>query len=156
MPSRALAFHNVVVFGAGGSNIGFHIVQALSNDKEFTVTVLARKSSKSSFPSNVRVVRVKDDFPQAALVDALRGQDVVISAVGPEAKKTEYKLVDAAIEAGVKRFFPSEYGLDNSDPKPAALTPIFGVKHEMQHHLHSKEKEGLTWTSVATGMWLDW
>jgi hypothetical protein len=26
----------------------------------------------------------------------------------------------------------------------------------MQHHLKAKEKEGLTWTSVGTGMWIDW
>lgn len=156
MGSTTSPFRNITVFGAGGTNIGYHIVQALAADPTFTVTVLARASSKTSFPSNIRTVRVQDDFPHSELVEALRGQEVVISAVGFEAKKNEFKLIDAAIEAGVKRFFPSEYGLDNSDPKTASLVAIFGIKNEMQKYLKSKQEEGLTWTSVATGMWLDW
>lgn len=149
-------FHNIIIFGAGGKNIGFHIARILSEDPTFSVTVLARNSSQSTYPSNVQVRRVSDDLPHAELVEALRGQDVLISAIGHAAKKTEYQLVQAALEAGVKRFFPTEYGLDNSDPKNAAHTPIFGVKYEFQQFLKSKQKEGLSWTAVATGMWLDW
>lgn len=118
--------------------------------------MLARESSKSTFQLNVAVTRIHDDFHHTALVKALQGQDVLISAVGPEAKDAEYKLVEAAIEAGVRRFFPTEYGLDNSDPKNAAVSPIFGIKYDMQQHLKAKESEGLTWTSVGTGMWVDW
>jgi uncharacterized protein YbjT (DUF2867 family) len=149
-------FQKIALFGAGGTNIGHHILQALLKDLSFTITVLARDSSKSTFPPNVAVTRIEDDFPHASLVEALQGQDVLISAVGPEAKDAEYKLVEAAIEAGVRRFFPTEYGLDNSDPKNAAVSPIFGIKYDMQQHLKAKEKEGLTWTSVGTGMWIDW
>ena len=148
-------FQKIAIFGAGGTNIGHHVLEALLKDHSFTVTVLARGSSKSTFPSNVTVTRIADDFPHAALVEALQGQDVLISAVGPEAKDAEYKLVEAAIEAGVRRFFPTEYGLDNSDPKNAAVSPIFAIKYDMQQHLKSKQKEGLTWTSVGTGMWID-
>jgi uncharacterized protein YbjT (DUF2867 family) len=149
-------FQKIALFGAGGTNIGHHILQALLKDPSFTVTVLARESSRSTFPPNVAVTRIHDDFPHTALVKALQGQDVLISAVGPEAKDAEYRLVEAAIEAGVRRFFPTEYGLDNSDPKNAAVSPIFGIKYDMQQHLKAKEKEGLTWTSVGTGMWIDW
>jgi uncharacterized protein YbjT (DUF2867 family) len=149
-------FQRIAIFGAGGTNIGHHVLEALIKDPSFTVTVLVRESSKSTFPPKVAVTRIEDDFPHAALVAALQSQDVLISAVGPEAKDAEYKLVEAAIEAGVRRFFPTEYGLDNSDPKNAALSPIFGIKYDMQQHLKAKQSEGLTWTSVGTGMWIDW
>ena len=149
-------FQKIAIFGAGGTNIGHHVLEALLKDHSFTVTVLARGSSKSTFPSNVTVTRIADDLPHAALVEALQGQDVLISAVGPEAKDAEYKLVDAAIEAGVRRFFPTEDGLDNSDPKNAAVSPIVAIKYDMQPHQKSKQKEGLTWTPVGTGMWIDW
>jgi hypothetical protein len=149
-------FQKIAIFGAGGTNIGHHVLEALVKDPGFTVTVLVRESSKSTFASNIAVTRIADDFPYAALVEALQGHDVLISAVGPEAKDAEYKLVEAAIEAGVRRFFPTEYGLDNSDPKNAAVSPIFAIKYDMQQHLKSKQKEGLTWTSVGTGMWIDW
>jgi len=109
--------HKIAIFGAGGTNIGHHVLEALVKEPDFAITVLPRESSKSTFPPNVAVTRVADGFPHAALVEALQGQDVLISAVGPEAKHAEHKLVEAAIEAGVRRFFPTEYGLDNSDPK---------------------------------------
>lgn len=150
------SFHKIALFGAGGTNIGFHIAQTLSSDPAFTVTILARESSQSTYPENAQIIRISDSLPHSELVAALRGQDVVVSAVGHDAKKTEYRLVEAALEAGVKRFLPTEYGLDNSDPKNAALTSVFGEKYEFQQFLRSKEKEGLTWTAVATGMWLDW
>jgi hypothetical protein len=35
-------FRKIALFGAGGTNIGHHILQALLKDPSFTVTVLAR------------------------------------------------------------------------------------------------------------------
>lgn len=116
-------FRKIVVYGAGGNNIGFYVVKALIADSDFKVTVLARSSSKSTYPSGVKLVRVGDDLPHDELVKAFRGQDAVISCVGHSAKATEYKIVEAILEAGVNRFFPSEYGLNNSDPVNADLCP---------------------------------
>jgi putative NADH-flavin reductase len=72
-------------------------LNALCADASFTVTVLARRSSKSTYPSGVKIVRVEDDLPHEELGYALLDQDVVISAVGSEAKMMEYKVVEAAL-----------------------------------------------------------
>ncbi|KAK3716653.1 hypothetical protein LTR37_006283 [Vermiconidia calcicola] len=151
-----MAFKNILLFGAGGDSIGHYILQALVADGSFSVTALVRQSSKSAFPSSVAVTRVADDFPHDELVKALRGQDVVISTIAMFGQAEHYKLIDAAVEAGVERFIPSEWGMDNSDPKNQELCPIFKGKSEVETYLRSKESERFSWTAVATGIWLEW
>lgn len=84
----------------------------------------------------------------------------MISAVGfgAGALPSQTKVIDAAVEAGVKRFLPSEYGFDNADPKTAWLAPPFGEKFEIEKHLNAKVKENpeFSWTAVATSIWLEW
>lgn len=149
---------NVTVYGAGGDNIGRYILDALIADPAFSVTVLSRKSSKPHYPPSAKELRVADDLPQAELVEALRGQHVVICAVGFNALETQYKVIDAAVEAGVKRFLPSEYGFDNADPLSIWLSPVFATKNEVAKYLDVKAQEhpDFSWTAVATGIWLEW
>ncbi|OCT53748.1 nmrA-like family protein [Cladophialophora carrionii] len=153
-------FKNVTVFGAGGTNIGHHIVKALSSKPDlFTVTILARRSSKSTFPAGVQVKYIDDPLPHDELVTALQGQDVVISAIGFGAIALERKLIDAAADAHVKRFFPSEYGVNNTHAAARALCPVFEAKGAIIDYLAEKHRVAaphLTWTAVPTGLWLDW
>jgi hypothetical protein len=142
---------------AGGTNIGHHLVKNLASKPDlFTVSVVARKSSKSTYPAGTAVQYVDDDLPHSQLVQALRGQDALISAIGFDAIALEEKLIDAAIEAKIKRFFPSEYGVNNTHPEARKLSPIFGSKADIIEQLRAKESTGLTWTAVPTGLWLDW
>ncbi|KAK5171966.1 uncharacterized protein LTR77_003603 [Saxophila tyrrhenica] len=152
----ASPFKNVLLFGAGGDRIGYHVLNALTKDGSFNVTVLARDSSSSTYPPTVQLRKVSDDFPHDELVRALRGQDVVVSTIGLLAQANEYKLVDAAVEAGVKRFIPSEWGMDNSDINNQELCPVFKGKGEMERYLRSKESEDFSWTALATSIWLEW
>ncbi|KPI40346.1 uncharacterized protein AB675_7512 [Cyphellophora attinorum] len=153
------SLRNIALFGAGGNKMGHHILNTLLTPKyasNFTVTVIARESSKTAFPSSVTVLHVPDSLPHDDLVRALRKQDVLISTIGYPAKLSEFTLIDAAIEAGVKRFIPSEYGLDNSNPAAQQLSTVFALKGRVQRYLQSKESTGLTWTAIPTGMWLEW
>jgi saccharopine dehydrogenase-like NADP-dependent oxidoreductase len=153
-------FKNITIYGAGGDNIGKYILDALLAEGTFNVSVLSRQSSKSKYPPSVKELRVPDDLPHTELVQALKGQDVVISAVGfgSGALEIQYKVINAAIEAGVKRFMPSEYGFDNADPKNAWLSPVFAIKSKVADYLDakSKENEKFSWTGVASGIWLVW
>ena len=92
----------------------------------------------------------------AQLVEAFKGQDAIVSGMGFDGKATEKRMIGAAIEAGVKRFIPSEYGINNRDERARNLAPVFALKGETQDYLVSKEGSVLTWTAVATGLWLDW
>lgn len=86
----------------------------------------------------------------------MTGQDVLVSAIGFGAIELEKPLIEAAIEAKVKRFLPSEYGVNNTNPVARKLSPVFDAKGKIIEYLKTKESSGLSWTAVSTGLWLDW
>lgn len=142
---------NVLIIGAGG-RLGPSILSAFEADPHFTVSVLARHSSKSTFSSHLKVHRIGDDYPEAELLEAFKGQDAVISAIATSAAVQQKAIIDAAIKAGVKRFVPSEFGSDTRNKKALAINPLFFKgKLETVEYLKEKEKEGLTWTAFVTG-----
>lgn len=125
-------------------------------EPSFSVTVLKRASSQAKFPASVTVVGVPDDYPAEQLEAAFQNQDVVVNAITSTSLGVQYRFIDAAIAAGVKRYIPSEFGLDNSNPVAQALSPVFKAKGEVRAYLQSREGSGLTWTAIACGMWLKW
>lgn len=120
------------------------------------MTVLARHDSKSEFPSNARVVRV-DYGSLTELTSALKGQDAVVSTLSPSAMDSQLKLLDATIAAGVKRYIPSDFGSDFSNPKAATL-PIYHGMEAVRKILEEKVKHHpeFSYTSVRNGVFLDW
>ena len=151
-----MAFKTVLLIGATG-HLGSAILPALQA-AGFQVTVLTRASSKGKLPADVKSVSIADDFPQAELERAFAGQDVVVNAGSGAAVTDQKRIIDAAVAAGVRRYLPSEFGSDTSDPKVAALAPVWVEKEHVTDYLKTKEGAGagkLTWTAVATGPFLD-
>jgi putative NADH-flavin reductase len=152
---------NVLIAGATGS-LGAPILAALLAEPSFNVTILTRASSSAKFPANVPVRSVSDAFTTEELTEAFKGQDAVVSALttGAVTKDTlAYRLVDAVIAAGVKRYIPSEFGTNNLDPRARSMVPVYDAKGAALEYLQKKAKESqgrLTWTSFACGSWLDW
>lgn len=142
---------------AGGS-LGSALFQAILAEQSFTsITVIQRASSKSKLPTTrAKIVTVPDTYPIEDLTTAFKGQDVVLNAITSLSVSEQHRIIDAAVAAGVKRYIPSEFGLNNLDPRAAALSPVFKEKGDVQKYLMSKESEGLSWTSFACGMWLKW
>ena len=133
--------------------MGPAIVEQLVN-AGFEVTVLSRsESSKSKLPSSVTVKQINYDDP-STFVTALHGQHAVVSNVGSAVLKDQPKIIDAAIEAGVSWFIPSEFGVDTTDPKTAQL-PVFAGKVATQKHLKQNEDK-ISYALIATGPFLDW
>lgn len=64
-------------------------------------------------------------------------------------------MIDAAVQAGVKRFIPTEYG-NNSCLAASELVPLYGEKAKIIAHLKAQEHTGLTWTAIHTGQFFDW
>jgi len=149
----AQTIKNVIVIGAAG-NIGASIFKAIVDSGKFNVSVLSRPDSTSTYGTGVKVV--KSDYSEASLVDAFKGQDAVVSALGAAGLAEEPKIVDAAVKAGVKRFLPSEYSFNSQNAQVTSLVPIFGLKVQTNKHLKAQESKGLTWTSIETGPAFDW
>lgn len=94
---------------------------------------------------------MKSDYTEASLVEAFRGQDAVVSALGAAGLAEEIKFIDAAVAAGVKRFLPSEYSCNSQNNKTTDLIPVFGLKVQINEHLKAQESKGLTWTAIEAG-----
>ena len=118
------------------------------------MTVLSRQESTKTFPESVKVI--KSDFSPSSIESAFKGQDAVISLVGHAGFEGQKVVVDAAAKAGVKRFIPSEFGSDTANARVCELVPIFNRKRAIIDYTKSKEAEGLSWTGVITGPFLDW
>ena len=105
---------------------------------------------------------VSDAYTTAELTAAFAGHDAVVSALstGPVTKDDlAFRIVDAALAAGVKRVIPSEFGANNLDSRATSLVPVYELKGKMLRYLMQKAEESngaLTWTSIACGSWLDW
>ena len=154
-----MSITNVTLLGADGK-LGPAILHALLSHS-FQVTVLKRTSSKSTdiYPSSVRVFKVPDDFSVDAVADNLRGQDAVVVTIKGSQTDLQYKLAQACIKAGVKRFIPADFGsCDSSSPMTQALVPLYKRKTELREHLmqFANENSAFTWTSLVCGHFFDW
>ncbi|KAL4863284.1 hypothetical protein BDV12DRAFT_189792 [Aspergillus spectabilis] len=145
------SYKNIILVGAGGS-LGSVLLNSLLSEPAFRVTILARESPKAlaSIPSSAKVITISDSYPAEDLVKAFKGQDAIVNAITSFSVAEQLKFIDAAIEAGVKRYIPSEYGLDNNTPAARELSPVFGNKGHVQDYLKGKEASGLTWTAIAS------
>jgi len=147
------AIKKVILIGASG-NIGTPVLKEFISSGIFKISVLSRESSTATFPSSVNVI--KTDFSLESVTKAFEGQDAVVSLVGSSALGDQKAWVDAAVKAGVKRFLPSEFGGDGTNKAILEKLPLFATKGAVVDHLRSKEKDGLSWTSVVTGPFFDW
>lgn len=146
----------VALAGASG-NLGPAILTQLLK-ANFTVTVLTRQDSKSTFPSESNLTVVPVDYASvSSLTSALKGHDAVVSTLTTQAISVQNHLIDAAIAAGVTRFIPSEFGSDTLSPLAHKL-PVYGAKIAVQEYLAKKVAEGssLSYTFVLTGAFFDW
>jgi len=146
----AQVIKNVIVIGASG-RLGTYTLKALLSS--FNVSVLSRPESKATFPANVTVHRT--EYTVERLVPIFKGQDAVVSVVGSFGIASQNVFVDAAVQAGVKRFIPSEYGCDTSNSRVLEIAPILKGKADVAAYLKEKQSSGLTWTSIITGPFFD-
>jgi hypothetical protein len=65
-------------------------------------------------------------------------------------------VIDAVAAAKVKRFMPSEFGSDTSVESLEKMAPFLKGKQDVMDYVKTKEAEGLTWTALFTGPWIDW
>ncbi|KAF2746586.1 NAD(P)-binding protein [Sporormia fimetaria CBS 119925] len=129
----------VILVGASG-NAGRTILTTFLSTSPFTLSILTRPSSTSTFPPNVRIVKTPWSHSLEAPLSAQK------------------KLIDAAIAASVKRFIPSEFGSNSADVRVPDWVPFLKEKREIVEYLREKEKQShrLSWSALITGPFFDW
>lgn len=155
-----MSLQKIALIGATG-DLGSHILDALVDAGSFEVTVLQRKSSQSKpkHSSKIRIVSVADDYPFDGMKQCLQGQDAVIVAFRLKDLEQHYRIADAAVAAGVKRFIPADFGsCDSSSQRAQELIPLFKKKSGMGDRLQelARSHSNFTWTSIVCGHFFDW
>ncbi|GAM34505.1 hypothetical protein TCE0_015r02132 [Talaromyces pinophilus] len=147
------AIKNVTLVGGSGL-LGKFVLEKLLASNKFNVQVLQRTGSSSTYAETVKVVEADFEDPQS-LTASLKGQDAVVSTVGDKGIPGQKLLIDAAITAGVKRFLPSNFGSNMSNPNSRKL-PVFKGKVMIEDYLIEKSKTtDLTYTLIYTGGFTD-
>ncbi|KAI0538610.1 NmrA-like family protein [Xylaria digitata] len=147
-------------FQAAG-NFGAPITSALT-DAGFTVTAVTRTSSASAFPPELPVVRVDDYADVEAVAAGLAGHDAVVCAVGPGAIGAARAMVDAAAQAGVKRYIINDFGWGlnpRSLPEFKHIGDSRKVAWDLAEEYAQRDKgkeNGFTWTGITIGNPIDW
>ncbi|OHW97992.1 NADB-Rossmann family domain-containing protein [Colletotrichum incanum] len=141
----------VAIIGATGQ-MGSEISRALLQSG-FAVTAIQRSESNKATPEGSRSIKLDIDDVNA-LTSAFQGHDAVISAApDPIVLEKQQPWIEAAIAAGVKRIFPSEYST-NVDSSLAESLPIVAGKVRTRRYLVeqiSKAGGKSSWTSINNG-----
>ena len=103
-----------VVVAGGTGGIGRHVVDGIVAAQKYTVKVFTRQGSSSSSTLNVKGVEIVavDYSNHALLVKELQGVHTVIVcliSINESSVHAQINLLNACLEAKVKRFAPSEW-----------------------------------------------
>ncbi|KAI0551178.1 hypothetical protein F4679DRAFT_540660 [Xylaria curta] len=146
--------NNVVVLGATG-NLGPYIISGLVT-AGLKVTVLSRSQPGPNTVVPAAVQVLQSDYTYNSLVKAFKGQDAVVSTISTINVQQQVSIIDAAVAAKVRRFIPSDFGSDSSVEDEEHVTSFLKCKQDVVRYLRMKEADGLSWTSLCTGPWVDW
>jgi hypothetical protein len=82
-----------------------------------------------------------------------------VSVVGTLAVPQQKTAIDAAVAAGVKRFIPSEFGINTRKVRGTPIGTILTGKIDVVDYLEevaAKGDGGFSWTGLSTGLFFDW
>ncbi|KAL6803522.1 hypothetical protein J3E68DRAFT_446152 [Trichoderma sp. SZMC 28012] len=149
------AIKKVAVLGGSG-NLGPHVVNGLL-DAGFEVTVITRLESQATFTDKVTVKRI-DITSKEAVESVLQGHDALVSTISPAAVGDQKTIIDAAVAAKVRRFLPSEFGVDTRRTEEKSLGWILANKLIVTDYLAevAKKNPWFSWTGLAVGLFFDW
>ena len=132
-------YKTIALFGANGQ-IGDRILNALLNTvrHEFEIIAFIPPNSQLQTGQNAKNVSTKTfdltKIKREELTSELQGVDAVVSALNGKALEIQSTIQDAAADAGVKRFVPSEYGMHHIYRKPGDpkgyIHPAWNTKNE--------------------------
>ncbi|KAF0515137.1 NADP-binding protein [Gigaspora margarita] len=151
------SFKVITIAGATGL-LGFNIAEAFLNDGSYKIKILRKKpesenKNASLLASKGAEVIYIDYNDKSDLVKALKGTDVIVSAIGgTDLMATQSALLNAAKEVGVKRFIPSEFGCDIKEIT-GEVHPFHKPKVEFFKEL---EKSGIEYTILVTGLFYEY
>ncbi|KAK2767496.1 hypothetical protein FQN54_003653 [Arachnomyces sp. PD_36] len=143
--------HVVVVGGAG--NVGREIVEELVAQAKHEVTVFSRKELPELSKAGIQTRKV-NYLDKTELAAELKEVHTVLSFVSSDPDNiAQRNLIDACIEAGVKRFAPSEWGIISNSGFAG-----YAFKDQVHEYLKqvNAEKTVLEYSLFQTGFFMNY
>ncbi|RBA14993.1 hypothetical protein FPRO05_13209 [Fusarium proliferatum] len=156
---------NILILGAG--ELGLSILEALTaHPKRQRYSVLLRQATlDSAAPEKKKLVQhiraLNAGFEAADVVNAsveelasiFEKYDVVVSCNGMGLPSgTQLKLSDAVLKAGVKRYFPWQFGMDYDIIGEGSSQDLFDEQLQVRKKLRAQKD--VDWTIVSTGLFM--
>ena len=143
-----------VAVAGGTGGVGLHIVEAIVETQLHEVIVLSRKTDDPHLRALGVTVRAVSYDDITSLVLALNGVHTVISTIAGldenSLARPQLALLEAAIQAGVKRFAPSEFGVRATPDNPIEFyRPKWIVAEAVR-------KSGLEYTFFENGIFMNY
>lgn len=146
---------NVAVVGVGGRS-GSFIAKALINTGKHRVTAITRPDSTGKLPEGIHDVKHVNYDSRTSIADALEGQDVLIITMSRTApSESQKRLVDAAVEAGVKWILPNDWGVDPLHPSLGRKFAITGHLLDMHDYIEKVGAGKTHWIGATCGFWYE-
>lgn len=158
---------NVLVLGAG--ELGLALLEALAKHPEkgnTKLTVLLRPASINSeapekkkqveYLKSLGVALQPGDVVESSiseLASIFKGYDTIVSCNGMGLPSgTQLKLSEAILEAGVRRYFPWQFGMDYDVIGEGSSQDLFDEQLAVRKALRGQSKT--EWTIVSTGLFM--
>lgn len=127
------SFHSFAVAGAG--RLGHHVIRSLV-ERNVSVVVLSRSAYPDYIPEGAATAKIEYSNVEGITQVLIDYQvDVLISTVGTDAYalgEGQLALADAAKQAGVQLFIPSEFGVSTVGSTEGS----WGIKAKLIGELH--------------------
>jgi uncharacterized protein YbjT (DUF2867 family) len=158
--SSAPQSQRVLVIGYGTA--GSHILRALAAQPDrFRTSMLvkpesieSKKDALSPFRElGIEVLPGDVTADEATLISLLKGVDVLITALNPPLMAAQVPLAKAALTAGVKRFVPTEFGVEiERMGKDSPMGSFAWNKVEARHAIIAS---GVPYTLIQCSIWTE-
>jgi hypothetical protein len=156
---------SILVLGAG--ELGLPVILNLAEkakENNSTVTVLLRRKTIDSEESEkkqninqlkaigVNIIAGDLSAPSSELVSIFKNYDAVVSCTGygSGAGGFQLKLANAVLEAGVKRYFPWQFGVDFEMIGRGSAQDLFDEQLDVRELLRSQNDT--KWVIISTGL----
>ena len=146
---------NIAIIGVGGRS-GRFIAEALIQARKHRITAITRPDSINTMPNGLHDIKKVDYNKHASLVEALKGQEVLIITMAVMAPaESQTKLIDAAVEAGVKWIMPNEWGADLSKVELSKDGMTVDRMTSIREYIEKVGADKTRWIGLSCGFWYE-
>ena len=147
--AHLLTGRKIAIVGASGK-LGKPTLQALLSNGVHKITAIQRAESTSEFAPEV-IVKKGSFTDESFLVEALKGQDVLVVIVPIPNMDLGGLFIHAAAKAGVPYILPTEFGVD----APAVENEHSMMAPKVARRRLIEELGVSNWIAVIVNFWLD-